>query len=202
MMSHTSCGSTVCARHLIHVSCAWLCVWSLSDPRRTLHLSLPSSTSSSWTLMEQDPLCSLPFEESGPLANNASHSMNEILERFDSVAVSESMSSSRKNLSYTGLSVLGPVHFARFPNLRRPLFVIVPFWAVLHFLLAANLASLEVRSEFQVWSCRVFQMQSKQARSDPFHGVLLPNSSSTLILMWPLRYPHFEFFSTSLWNNL
>ena len=39
--------------------------------------------------MEQDPLSSLPMEESGPLDNNAPHTMNEILERFDSVAVSE-----------------------------------------------------------------------------------------------------------------
>ena len=53
--------------------------------------------------MEQDPLCSLPMEESG----NAPHTMNEILERFDSVAVSE-IFSSMNNLSYTGLSVLVP----------------------------------------------------------------------------------------------
>ena len=33
-------GSSVCARHTIHVSCAWLCVWSLFDPLFALFISL------------------------------------------------------------------------------------------------------------------------------------------------------------------
>ena len=58
------------------------CFISLRPSLRTFPLSLPSSTSSSWTLTstfsssmwmfpEQDPLCTSPNEESGPLANNA-----------------------------------------------------------------------------------------------------------------------------------
>ena len=64
----------------------WLFVPSLSLSLRSSPCSLPcvslSSTSSSWTLTstfspsmwmssEQDPLCTPPIEESGPLANNA-----------------------------------------------------------------------------------------------------------------------------------
>ena len=56
-----------------------VCLISLRPSLRTLHLSLPSSTSSSWSftsssmwmLTEQDPLCTLPNEESDPWANNA-----------------------------------------------------------------------------------------------------------------------------------
>ena len=79
LMSH-DIGSSVCARHLVHVSRE--CLISLRPSLYTLHLSLPSSTSSSctltstfsssmWMSSEQDPLCTSPNEESGPLANNA-----------------------------------------------------------------------------------------------------------------------------------
>ena len=58
------------------------CLFSLRSSLCTLHLSLPSSTSASWTLTstffssmwmssEQDRLCTSPNEESGPLTNNA-----------------------------------------------------------------------------------------------------------------------------------
>ena len=57
-------GSSVCARHTIHVSCAWLSVWSLFDPLFALitclsHLLLhpPDPSSSMWIGSEQDLLC-------------------------------------------------------------------------------------------------------------------------------------------------
>ena len=71
-------GSSVCARHLIHVSYA--CVF---DPSSTLssHSSfvspifyfilLKDTSSSMWIGLEQDPLCTSPNEELGTLANNA-----------------------------------------------------------------------------------------------------------------------------------
>ena len=77
-------GSSVGALHPIHVSCAWVIVCPVS--LRSSPCSLPcvslSSTCSSWTLTstfsssmwmssEQDPLCTPPIEECGPLANNA-----------------------------------------------------------------------------------------------------------------------------------
>ena len=74
-------GSSVCARHLIHVSCA--CVFDLSSTFSS-HSSFVSPIfhffflnldfylfSSMWMSSEQDPLCTLPNEEVGPLANNA-----------------------------------------------------------------------------------------------------------------------------------
>ena len=55
-----------------------VCLISLRSSLRTLHLSLPSSTSSSmWIGSEQDPLCTSPKEESGPLANNAPLTLSE-----------------------------------------------------------------------------------------------------------------------------
>ena len=72
-------GSSVCARHIIHVSCAW--VSDLSSTLRfalficlshlLLHLPdllLPPPCGS---CSEKDPLCSSPNEESGPLVNDA-----------------------------------------------------------------------------------------------------------------------------------
>ena len=65
--------------------------------------------------------------------------------------------------------------------------------------------SPEVRSDFQIWFSPGFPMQSRQARSDPSHGVVRPNSSSASILLWPFLHLHLlAFFSTSLqdywWN--
>ena len=78
-------------------------------------------------------------------------------------------------------------HLTRFPHLRRPFVVIVPFWGVWwasqHYgsprtCLLHILTSSEVRSDFQIWFSPGFPMQSRQARSDPSHGILIPNSSS------------------------
>ena len=75
-------GSSVGARHPIHVSCAWVIVFSLPSSSLYSHpcVSLISSSSawtltstlscSMWMLPEQHPLCTPPNEESGPLANN------------------------------------------------------------------------------------------------------------------------------------
>ena len=54
----------------------------------------------------------------------------DLRERSDSAAVSESISISMTNRLDAGLKVLVPGIFARFPYLRRPLVVIVPFWGV------------------------------------------------------------------------
>ena len=45
------------------------------------------------------------------------------------------------------------------------------------FLDAAQSTSSEVRSDFQTWFSPGFQMQSRQARSDPLHGISIPKSS-------------------------
>ena len=96
-------------------------------------------------------------------------------------------------------------HFIRFPHLRRPLVVNFPFWVVWWAgqqirvspcLFAAHLTSSEVLSDFQIWCSPGFQMQSRQARSDP---------SPALILLWLFLHLHLlVFFSTSLqdygWN--
>ena len=57
------------------------------------------------------------------------------------------------------------------------------------YLFAAHLTNSEVRSEFQIWFSPGFPMQSRQARSDPSHGVVIPNSSSALILAVTLSSP-------------
>ena len=71
-------SSSVCVRHIIRVSCA--CVFDLCSTLSS-HSSFVSpifyfillifSSPFMWMLPEQDPLCTSPNEESGPLANNA-----------------------------------------------------------------------------------------------------------------------------------
>ena len=74
-------GSSVCARHPIRVLsdcllslrsslCSLYCLFlsSTSSAARTLNSTFPSSM---WMSSEQDPLCTSPNEEFGPLANNA-----------------------------------------------------------------------------------------------------------------------------------
>ena len=78
IMSHTTLAQGVSARHIIHVSCA--CVSDLSS---TLHFALFTvslifyfillifSSSSMWVGSERNSLCASANEESGPLANKA-----------------------------------------------------------------------------------------------------------------------------------
>ena len=70
--------SSVCARHLIHVSCA--CVFDLSSTLSShssfvspifYFILLKDTSSSMWIGSEQDPPCISPNEELGTLANNA-----------------------------------------------------------------------------------------------------------------------------------
>ena len=116
----------------------------------------------------------------------------DLRERFDSVAVSESINIIDDKLVIFGSPRDCFQHFTRFPLLRRPLVVNVPFgvvwWASAQcgsppYLFAAHLTSSEVRSDFQIWFSPGFPMQSRQARSDTSHGIARPNSSSTLILL-------------------
>ena len=51
-----------------------------------------------------------------------------------------------------------------------------PYWFVDHY------TSAEVRSDFQIWFSPGFPKQSRPARSDLSHGIVIPNSSSALIL--------------------
>ena len=70
------------------------------------------------------------------------------------------------------------------------------------YLFAAHSTSSELRSDFQIWFSPGFQMQSRQVRSDPLHGILIPNSSSALMLLWLFLHLHLlVFFSTSLKDN-
>ena len=59
-----------------------------------------------------------------------------------------------------------------------------PVLRVSPYLFAAHLTSSEVLSDFQIWCSPGCQMQSRQVRSDPLHGISIPNSSSALILLW------------------
>ena len=100
----------------------------------------------------------------------------------------------------------------RFPHLRRPLVVIVPLWWVwwarqqygsLRTCLLHIPRAQRYYSYFQIRCTPGFQMQSRQARLDPLHGISVPNSSSTLILLWLFLHLHLlVFFSTSLWHLL
>ena len=100
-------------------------------------------------------------------------------------------------------------HFTRFPHLRRPLVVIVPFWGVwwanqqYGFPIPVCCTFNDLRRTFRLSGLviPVFQMQSRQARSDPLHGISIPNSSLALILLWLFLHLHLlVFFSTSLWR--
>ena len=77
---HNDIGSSVCARHIIHVSCACVIVCSLLDPLFALFICLSHLLLHPPDVLlplpcgccrEQDPLCTSPNEESGPSANNA-----------------------------------------------------------------------------------------------------------------------------------
>ena len=73
------------------------------------------------------------------------------------------------------------------------------------YMFAAHLTSSEVRSDFQIWFSPGFPMQSRQARSDPSRGIVIPNSSSALILLWLFLHLNLlVFFSKPLqdywWN--
>ena len=94
-------------------------------------------------------------------------------ERFDSAAVSESVSISMTNLLDTGLPV--PV-CCTFNEPRG----------------TSWLSDLVFPG---------FQMQLRQARWDPLHDISIPNSSSALILLWLFLHLYLlVFFSTSLWR--
>ena len=134
-------------------------------------------------------------------------------EMFDSMAVSESISISMTNLSYTGLPVLvfdiSP-DFHTWENHLSQCSILSSLMSwrptrVSPYLFAAHLSSSEVRSDIQIWFSPGFPMQSRQARSDPSHNIGIPNSSSALILLWLFLHLHLlVFFSTSLqdywWN--
>ena len=140
-------------------------------------------------------------------------------ERFDPVAVSESISSSSMtNMSVcwvngcppTGLFLLPTFH--QISTLEKTTFrqcsilSSLMSWRpsqVSPFLVAAHSTSPEVRSDFQIWFSPGFPMQSRQVRSDPLHGIARPNSSSASILLWLFLHLHLlVFFSTSLQNVL
>ena len=118
----------------------------------------------------------------------------DLRERFDSVTVSESISSSSMtNLSFSGF----PVHvmFSTFHQISalekttcRQCSILSSLMGerpsqVSLFLVAAHSTSSEVLSDFQIWCSPGFTMQSRQARSDPSLGIVIPNSSSALILL-------------------
>ena len=131
----------------------------------------------------------------------------DLRERFDSVAVLESISSSMTNLSSTGLPYLCSTFHqistlekttCRQCSILRSLMSQRPI-RVSPCLFAAHLTNSEVRSDFQIWLFRGFPMQSRQARSDPSLGIVIPNSSSALILLRLFLHLHLlVFFSTSL----
>ena len=116
MMSHTTLAQ-VFVRHFICVSCAWVFVLtSLRSPLCTHHLSLPSTTSPSWTLTstlsssmwmssEQDLLCTSPSEESGPLAKNApltlSHSRSWLWQSLRRTLIKEKVREKTLEISKT-----------------------------------------------------------------------------------------------------
>ena len=129
-------------------------------------------------------------------------------ERFDSVPVSDSISSSMTNLSSTGPnispdshtwedSLSSMFHSEYFDELAPNTGPTVLVCCTLN----------ELRGTF--WLSDLvfpgFPMQSKQARSDPSRCIVRQNSSSALTLLWLFFHLHLlVFFSTSLqdywWN--
>ena len=128
-------------------------------------------------------------------------------EKFDSVTVPESISSSMTNLSFSGPPYLCSA-FHQISTLEKTtcrqcsILSSLICWRPIRvslFLFAAHLTSSEIRSDFQIWFSQSFPMQSRQTRSDPWHGIVIPNSSSALILLWLFLQLHLlVFFSTSL----
>ena len=115
----------------------------------------------------------------------------DLRERFDSVALSESISSSMTNLSLRVSPYLCST-FHQISTLEKTtcrqcsILSSLMSWRPIRvspYLFAAHLTSSEVRSDFQIWFSPGFPMQSRQARSDPSRGVVIPNSSSALILL-------------------
>ena len=140
------------------------------------------------------------FWKNGPISFAIDHSpcsrmIVTLKERFDSVAVSESISSSMTNLSVcwvngcppTGPTALAPNIFIRCPLLRRPLVVNVPFLRSLMsqrpsqvslFLFAAHSTSSEVRSDFQMW---VFPGLSDAVEASTFGSLTLYRETQLII---------------------
>ena len=142
-------------------------------------------------------------------------------EKFDSVAVSESISqSSMTNLSVSWVNCCPPTgphrscfpQFTRFPLLRRPLFVNVPFWvgwwADAHQRTHLSWLLLIPRAQryltFVSGFSPGFLMQSRQARWDPSPCIARPNSSSALILLSPFLHLSscvlFDILQDNWWN--
>ena len=126
----------------------------------------------------------------------------DLTERFISVAVLVSISSSMTNLSSTGLPVLVPNISSDFHTWEDHLS------SMFHSEEFDELASI---TGLPVPVCCTFNKQyglsdaERQARSDPLRGIVRPNSWSALILLWLFLHLHLlVFFSTSLqdyWCN-
>ena len=137
------------------------------------------------------------------LSHSIIHSVQEwtwVSRKSDSAAVSESISSSMTNLSQTGLPALVPdispdfhtwedhlssmFHSEKFDELAPN----TPCTCLLHIKRAQRYVLT-----FRFGPHPGFQMQSTQARSDPLHGISIPNSSSALIL-WLFLHLHLLVF--------
>ena len=103
-------------------------------------------------------------------------------------------------------------HFTRFPLLRRPLDVNVPFWVVwwasayhrspCSWLLLIQPSS-EVLSDFQIWFSRAFRCNRGKHLRIPYAASRDQIHHSSLILLWLFLHLHLlVFFSTSLQNTL
>ena len=102
------------------------------------------------------------------------------------------------NLSFADLRTCSQ-HFIRFPHLRWPIVVSVPFrviwWAnaqhgVSPFLGAAQSTNSQVRSDFHIWFSPGFQMQQRHTLLESFSLHRETNSSSALILLWLFLHLH------------
>ena len=136
--------------------------------------------------------CIASFEEWSNIFRNHSFTLfkndRDLRERFDSVAVSESISSSMTNLSATGLSVLAPNISPDFHSTCRQCSILSSLMnkrpsQVSLFLFAALSTSSEARSDFQIRFSPSLPMQSRQARSHPLRCIARPNSSLASILL-------------------
>ena len=99
----------------------------------------------------------------------------------------------------------------RFPLLRRPNFINIPFWVAWwvsvykgsHRSVMLLSSRAQRKLTFMFWFSRGFPMQWKVAHQESFRCIARPNSSSASILLWLfLHLDIFAFFSTSLQNNL
>ena len=140
--------------------------------------------------------CIGSFEERSNIFRNRSFTLfkndRDFSEKFDSVAVLESIASSMTNLSSMGVPLSCYQHFTRVSTLEkitcRQCSILSSLMSkrpsqVSLFFFAAHLTSSEVLSDFQIWFSPELFRCSRGKHVRIAHAIVRPNSSSALILL-------------------